>query len=203
MAVSDSTLVDKPSTFDLDHCVHCGLCLNACPTYRELGVEMDSPAGACIKWCRCQRERPQSASLTSSTSGCVWHAADARPPARPGEYGRLVEAARAEIENNIQRPWGTRVMRNFAFRRLLPSRNALRLAGAGMYAYQKLGLRKVGRALGILRGRLGELEALAPVAQRPFFYRYYGKTMPAGGNSPLSRRTAWRVHRECQLCPAE
>src|SRR5262249_9506424 len=36
---------DAPATPDLNTCIHCGLCLTACPTYRTLKIEPDSPRG--------------------------------------------------------------------------------------------------------------------------------------------------------------
>jgi len=124
------TVIDKPHQVDLDRCVHCGLCLNACPTYRELGVEMDSPRGRIYQMARVAAGQPINDTYREHIDLCLACRAceSACPSGVP--YGRLVEDARAEIENNTKRPWLTRKARAFLFGRLLPSAPLLIAAGA-------------------------------------------------------------------------
>jgi glycolate oxidase iron-sulfur subunit len=175
---------DKPQRKDLDRCVHCGLCLNSCPTYRELGIEMDSPRG------RIYQMNQVSQGLAEIGPSYIEHlelclACRGCETACPSgvQYGRLIEAARAEIENEVKRPWHVELVRNLVFRHLLPSRTNLRLAAAGLWVYQKLGIQKVVRATGILEllGRAGQLEQLSPNAEFPTFFAQYGKTFAPEG----------------------
>jgi glycolate oxidase iron-sulfur subunit len=99
------------------------------------------------------------------------------------QYGRLVEAARAHIEQHAERPWHIRALRSFVFDALLPSRTALKIAGVGLYLYQASGLQTLVRSSGLLKlmGKLGRVEGLAPTAEVPQFFRYYGRVLPALG----------------------
>jgi glycolate oxidase iron-sulfur subunit len=181
MAASDFIAFDKPQQADLDRCVHCGLCLNACPTYRELRVEMDSPRGRIYQMVQVANGGAISPSYVEHIELCL--ACRGCETACPSgvQYGRLVEAARAEIENKTRRPWRERALRWLVFRKLLPSRLNLEIAGALLHLYQASGLKRLAGMLEFLPARLHELESLAPEIETPFFFAYYGKTLPAEG----------------------
>lgn len=172
-----------PAQADLDKCVHCGLCLNACPTYRELGVEMDSPRGRIQQMIRIvggeaiDESYIEHMELCLACRGCE----TACPSGVP--YGRMIEAARVGIEATRKYSWPVRRLRRFVFERLLPSRAMLAAAGTGMYLYQASGLQRLVRASGVLKlaGKLGRVEALAPEIEVPFFFSRIGKTYPAEG----------------------
>ena len=177
-AASDTTRAG-PKQFDLDRCVHCGLCLNACPTYRELGLEMDSPRGRVYQMVQVSNGAPISASyqehigLCLACRGCE----TACPSGVP--YGRMVEDARCQIEAQAQRGRAATWLRHFVFRQLLVSPRMLTAAGATLYIAERIGLKGLMRVL--LGGRLGEIAQLAPSAEPPFFFSQIGKTFPATG----------------------
>jgi glycolate oxidase iron-sulfur subunit len=167
------TASDSPRQADLDKCVHCGLCLNACPTYRELRVEMDSPRGRIYQMVQVAGGAPISESYQEHIDLCL--ACRACETACPSgvQYGRLIEAARAQIEHNIRRPLAMRLLRYLVFERILPSPVALRLAAFGLRIQQASGLK--------FGGRLGQLASLAPRVESPSFFSNLGRVFPAKG----------------------
>ena len=96
--------------------MHCGLCLNACPTYRELGLEMDSPRGRIYQMAQVANGAPitpsymQHIGLCLACRGCE----SACPSGVP--YGRMVEDARAQIEAQRERGPVARRLREFRLR---------------------------------------------------------------------------------------
>src|SRR5213076_1744516 len=133
----------------VNQCVHCGLCLASCPTFAELGTEMDSPRGRIFLIKSLAEARiGLSDSVVNHLSLCLdCRACETVCPAGV-PYGRLIEAAKAEIER--QRPGNVarRVFRWLNLGVLLTRPAMLRAATSALRLYQKSGLQSIVRRTG-------------------------------------------------------
>jgi glycolate oxidase iron-sulfur subunit len=156
---------DAPSMDGLRACVHCGICLPQCPTYRVLGQEMDSPRGRVYLMRAAAEGRIEpSPALARHLDLCLGCRAceTACPSGVP--FGQLLEATRAQLERRgirageTDRGTLTRALALFPH----PSRLAPLVRALGLY--QRSGIQGAVRALGRLvpLKRLGEMEALLP-----------------------------------------
>jgi glycolate oxidase iron-sulfur subunit len=174
---------DIPAYEDYAHCVHCGLCLNHCPTYKLWGLEADSPRGRIRQIVLVDQGRlPLGDSFVKHIDQCLdCRACETACPSGV-EYGKLVEAARAQIEQNYERPLFSRFTRDFVFRRLLPYPRRIAVLARILYMYQRSGLQSFARGTGIL-GLLGiaDMEKLLPPIDRKFFFSKLGRTYHAAG----------------------
>jgi glycolate oxidase iron-sulfur subunit len=168
---------------DYARCIHCGLCLNACPTYRLWNLEADSPRGRIHQMIHVEQgEVPVTDSFVDHIDKCLdCRACETACPSGV-EYGKLVEYARARIERDYRRPLLSRIARDVVYRRLLPYPKRIAILARLLRVYQRSGLQSLARSTGVLK-LLGvdKRERLLPRIDSNFFYDRLGKTFPAAG----------------------
>jgi glycolate oxidase iron-sulfur subunit len=147
---------ERLSDDDLATCVHCGLCLDACPTFRVTGLETESPRGRIYLMTQWKRgtmqfdeEQVKHIDLCLGCRTCEGVCPSGVP------YGRIIEAGRADVED-ARRPSLKRTASRVALRQVVGHPTRLRLAGNATRLAQRLGLTSVvrsGRMLPPLRAR--------------------------------------------------
>ncbi len=176
---------DAPDRSILATCVHCGLCLNECPTYRVLRVEMDSPRGRIqlIDAVHDGRMALDSPAFLRHTFQCL----DCRgcETACPSgvKYGALIESVRAQTVQAELLPTRRRIAQA-VLRVVFPRPKLLRLAARGLWLYQRSGLQALVRKLGLLRliaPPLAAVEALSPPVSDRFLQASDLRFVPAAG----------------------
>ncbi len=120
----------------LRSCVHCGFCTATCPTYLELGNELDSPRGR-IYLIKAMFETGAAASAEVAThlDRCLTCLSCMTTCPSGVDYMHLVDKARIHINQTYWRPWHQRLARHILaqllpfprrFRLLLPLARLLR-----------------------------------------------------------------------------
>lgn len=150
---------------DLSKCVHCGLCLQHCPTYVETGLETESPRG------RLYLMRALGEGRISATPNAIGHL-DMCLQCRNCEavcpsgvpYGRIMEATRNTVLQSSYAPLQWR-LRALFLREVVAKPTRLRLFSSLLRAYQRSGIRSLAERLPVL----GDRATLAPfISGRPF-----------------------------------
>jgi glycolate oxidase iron-sulfur subunit len=154
-----------PSNAIIETCVHCGFCLPVCPTYVLWGQEMDSPRGRIyLMKMASEGAAEMNATWVSHFDSCLGCMACMTACPSGVDYGKLIEATRAQIERKTERSPGEKRHRRFMFENFTkPER--LRRMRLPLLIYQKLGLQAAARGLGLLKllpKKIQTMEALLP-----------------------------------------
>ena len=143
-AVSTKELFRQAEFGNILKCVHCGLCLDSCPTYRELDDEKDSPRGRLYLmrglW---EGELELEPSVIEPLSRCLDCRAceSACPSGVP--YGELLEKTRGIILENTPQSLKERILRTLLLKGLFRSTNLLIMLSRLLRIYAASGLPKL------------------------------------------------------------
>lgn len=167
----------------VSRCIHCGLCLQACPTYEVFGTEMDAPRGRIALMRAASEGRIEPEALRDGFAQhinlCLSCLACQTACPSGVDYARLIETTKIALESTRRRKAPERVIRWLALRQAMPHVGRLKAMARLLYVYEKLGLQGAVRGLNLLPGPLKAMEAILPPIKPA--YRDYGAPAPAIG----------------------
>jgi glycolate oxidase iron-sulfur subunit len=181
---SSSAKPEKQNLIDqtlLDACIHCGLCLPACPTYLATGREVESPRGRIYllnQWqTGAQDLTPRLAEHIDSCLGCL----GCQTACPSGvQYEKILSAARPEIAR-FRNPL-TRALMRFSFQNVLPNYKFLRVSGVFLRGWQAV---KGGVALNFVAQKI----PFKPLRTLALWQSYLPRILK---HEPLARQS-WNV----------
>jgi glycolate oxidase iron-sulfur subunit len=189
MAEPASTRSEPRETAHLD-CIHCGICLSACPTYLQLGSEADSPRGRILLINAMQEGRVNAASANFRRHMQLCLECRACETACPSgvRFSTMMDIARIEIQKHSRPSAAVSIARWFVLQQVFLSRPLLRACFFLLRLYQGSGIRKLVQASGILRlfpRRLAQMEALLSDIPASAHYDLIEESAPAEANRAL------------------
>ncbi len=147
----------------LDQCIHCGLCLQNCPTYVVTGMETDAPRGR-IHLMRAVADAriPIEGAFRKHLEQCT--ACLSCETACPSgvRYGHLMDTVRLALAESTRPGVTERAVRWAGLRQGLPHLGRLRTVAQVFRIYERVGLQSLVRRANVLPRRLKAMEAILP-----------------------------------------
>lgn len=165
-----------PSQALVDDCVHCGFCLPTCPTFVLWGEEMDSPRGRIYLMRAALDGAPINDAMVRHVDNCLGCMACLTACPSSVHYDELISATKGQIERRYRRPFTERLKRSIVFA-LFPYPKRLRVVRSFLRVYQRSGIERAVRSLGLMR--------LAP----PFLRTMESIAPPITASSPIATIT--------------
>ena len=107
---------DPPEEKKYLECIHCGFCLPTCPTYLEMGNEMDSPRGR-VYLIRMADEGKigMTDSFVRHMDACLLCGACETACPSGVQFSSLMEKARGQVARKYKRPLSQKLLRHLIF----------------------------------------------------------------------------------------
>ncbi|MED3623465.1 (Fe-S)-binding protein [Neobacillus thermocopriae] len=167
---------DPPDENKWADCVHCGMCLESCPTYEQTGMEQHSPRGRVylIKSVA-EGKLEVNKQFMDPVFACLDCRACTTACPADVDVGGLIEEARGQIRQAMPLTGVKKAVNDLFLKGLFPHQNRLNVIGSLLKFYQKSGMQKIVRKTGLIHimpKHLVEMEAILPEIKEPVRKKY-------------------------------